>query len=62
MFALTFARLLLGLGFQSESASVLTDVGLCQMASYLQTSGVAEKALFTSCLVLVHPGAEQSGF
>lgn len=59
MFTLTFARLLLGLGFQSESASVLTDVDLYQMASCFRTSGMAEKALFMSHLVLVHPGAKQ---
>lgn len=43
MFTLTFARL--ELGFESESASVLADVGSYQMASGLQTSGTAEKSL-----------------
>lgn len=53
MFTLTFAGLLLGLGFQTENASVLLDGGLDQMVSCLQKGGTVGKALFMSHLVLV---------
>lgn len=60
MFTLTFTRLLPGLGFWSESASVRTDVGLAQTAASFPTSGTAGNAPGVLYLVVVRPGAKQS--